>query len=104
MSLSKLNRFFNGKANLNSDNLVLVLNELGIDLEETVESKLQATAKTGTASLESKADCVKFLFEQLDPVGQQVFLNSIADDVKRNRKTVFPRSLSLALEKELNLI
>jgi len=104
MPVSKLNRFFNGHSQLNSDNLILVLRELGIELESIIESRVKSNARIGSVEIDSRADCLKFLFEQLDSVGQQIFLSSVADDVKRSRKIIFPRSLQLTLEKELNLI
>jgi transcriptional regulator with XRE-family HTH domain len=104
MPASQLNRFFRGHSDLSSSNLNAVLKELGIDLEEIISKKIRKHADIDDGRIETAADCVHFLFNNLDELGKQTHLNTLAWAVKASTKTKLPEKVEEILHKELNLI
>ena len=75
MAPSQLNRFLKGNSDCTTENLLTILNILDIDLEEII---FQRTRKqTDTEEVENDSDVVKFLYKNLDEVGQQTQLKHL---------------------------
>ena len=104
MPNSQLNRFFRGHSDLSSSNLVLVMRELGIDIEETISKKIQKHAQISEDEIETKEDCVEFLFKSLDEHGKQAYLNQLAWAARVISKQQLPTKIEEIIQKELNLI
>ena len=104
MPPSQLNRFFKGRSDLTSSNLLLVLAELGINLEELIGKRIRKSADIDSDRIESKEDCLKFLFRSLDPIGQQTYLSNLAWAAKASSKKDLPENVVEILKQEINLI
>lgn len=101
---SQINRFLKGHSDCSANNLVLILNELGINLEEIVSQKIRKHGNISESEIESVNDCVQFLFKSLDNLGQQAYLSNLAWAAKLSKKGKFPNKVDEILKKELDLI
>lgn len=104
MAPSQLNRFFKGNSEFNTQNLLSVLNILGIDLEEIISRKTRKFADIDEAKIENVYDCLNYMFKNIDELGQQTYLNQLAWATKATTKKSLPEKVQAIIEKETRLI
>jgi transcriptional regulator with XRE-family HTH domain len=104
MPVSQLNRFFRGHSDLSSNNLNVVLKELGIDLEEIISKKIREHAGIDELNLSSSEDCLIYLFRKLDPIGKQTCLNNLAWSNRIASDEKLPTQVESILKSEITLI
>lgn len=100
----QLNRFLNGHGDLSCSNFVSLLKELGIDIEKQLQAKLKKHTDIDDASIETTADCVQYILQDLDSVSRQTLLRTFAwaSDLGSRRK--MPSKVSEILKRETNSI
>ena len=105
ISHSQLNKFFNDKSNLSLENFNDLLICLGIDLQEIIEDKIEAT-KTNPKDKKiiSTMHAVEFLLMNLEPRGRQTQLKQLEWINEIAGKEKLPKQVTEILRKEINLI
>ena len=104
MAPSQLNRFFKGHSELSSQNLILVLSELGIDLDETISRKTRKFADIDEAKIETVEDCLTYMFKNIDELGRQTYIKQLAWANTATTKKPLPKRVQEIVNKEMNLI
>jgi hypothetical protein len=98
MPTSQLNRFFRGHNDFSSSNLLAILNELEIDLIKIINEKLKEKTSIESTAVTSKNECLEYLFNSLDEIGQQTYLNTLAWASRLANKKKFPNEIELFLK------
>ena len=104
MKSSQLNRFFKGHSEFNSENLVLVLKQLGIELEDLIKNKIKKFDNVDVEDIDTSSDCVRYLLSVLDPLGKQTYLLQLMWAAKISSQNKLPKRVEEILKKEINLI
>lgn len=104
MPVSQLNRFLNGHSDLTSDNLVLVLKAVGIDLHDLVSKKIKSEFDQDHQHIESSVDCLEFLYGKLDEIGKQTYINNLAWAARLASSDPLPINVEELVKKEIYLL
>lgn len=102
MAPSQLNRFLKGNSDCTTENLLSILNILEIDLEGAISRKTRKSADID--EIENDSDVVKFLYENLDEIGQQTQLRHLEwiSNVAGTKK--IPKEIKTIIDQKLTLI
>jgi transcriptional regulator with XRE-family HTH domain len=74
---SQVNRFIRGHNDIYAQHLIEILGILGIDLEQIIHQRIQYLNGTHVNEIRSINECILYLMSELDPLGQQTYLNSL---------------------------
>lgn len=77
VSRVSLNRFFRGQSELRLSDLVSVLEVLGVDLENIIQSKLSAVTGEKGTSLSGIGSEIEFILQSMTPLGRRSYLGHL---------------------------
>lgn len=101
---SQVNRFFRGHSDIYSSVLMGVLKELGFNLEEMISRRIKKIAEVEQVDLSSADETLLFLFNELDELGKQTYLNQLLWAAKVSKGNSFPKKIEDHVRQELSLI
>ncbi len=101
---AQVNRLFNGHADMSSQNLLLILNDLGLNMDELVSSRTRKHAEIEESKVETVYDCLNYMFKSIDDLGRQTYLKQLAWVTQATTRKPLPKNVQDILTKETNLI
>lgn len=102
---ASLNRYLNGKSVLSADALIKVLKAMDIDLYKIIlDKQAELTHGNDSVKYETTFDAIKFLFQNLEPMGQQTQLKQLEWLNQIAGKKQLPKEVREIIKKETNLI
>lgn len=104
MQLSHINRYFNGRGDINSVHFIKILKALGVDLEEIIQQETMKLAGSDETSVSDLPASVDYLLNSLDPIGKQTLLAQILWAAKKTSKKKIPEKVEAIVRKEISLI
>lgn len=78
LSLSQVNRFFSGQTEIKGDKLVLLMAELGIDLNSQIDTKISQASGVKIQKTESFGEIVEQMAKALKPNKREALIEFIA--------------------------
>lgn len=100
ISTSQINRFLKGKNDLSTPNLLLLLEEVGIDLKEII---LKKTKGIPDDIVTSEEECVLWLLNRLDKVGRQTYVKSLAWAYSVSSEEKIPKRIQEFINQKLSV-
>ncbi len=101
---SQINRFFRGKSDICSSLLVKILKELEFDVESLIDHKLNKLSDIEKYEPNSLKESVGFLFNELDDLGKQTYLNNLLWAAKVSKPESLPLKVEEKIKQQLSLI
>lgn len=102
--ISQVNRYFRGHNDIYASQLIRICKILGIDIEAMINNRLRALSGDETAELGTDEECLKYLFKELDEIGQQTYISSLMWAARVSRGEEFPKKVIDVVKKRCSLI
>jgi transcriptional regulator with XRE-family HTH domain len=102
VSAAQLNRFVNNKSDLSLENFIVILNELGIDINCIIAQKTNRLNNMDL-KLENDDDILIHLFDRLDSLGKEAYLKSLSWASTTACKIPLSKSVNNYLKKRVKI-